>query len=245
MSPVTSNTVVGVFNDADQARSAVTELRQAGFPQDSISMVIRSDGSDRQGEPTPDVIEDAEIGAAAGGIGGALFAFAAVAVPGLGPIMAIGPILGALGGASLGAVTGGLVGALTNLGVPEAKARDYAESVRRGDAIVTVRTDPAGVERALRIMNECGALDMGARAAGWREGGLVGHNPGVEPLSEEELRREREYAAAGHRVAEWEPETDQEKRHAGQEPGTLWPHEDVHDLGQDLVDMAEHPKRVS
>jgi len=242
MSPVTSNTVVGVFKDADQARRAVAELRQAGFPQDSISMVMRSNES---GVLEPNVMKDAEIGAAAGGIGGALFAFAAVAVPGLGPIMAIGPILGALGGASLGAVTGGLAGVLTNTGVPQEKAHDYAESIRRGDAIVTVRTDPAELERALRIMNECGALDMEARAAGWRASGFVGHNPGVEPLSEDELRREREYAAGGHQVAEWKPENEKEKRHAGEEPGTVWPHEDVHDLGEDLVDVAAPPKRVS
>ena len=208
MSLVTSETVVGVFSNADQARSAVEELRQSSFPQDNISMVIRSDGSNQHGEQS-EVIKDAEIGAAAGGIGGALLALAAVAVPGIGPVLAMGPILGAVGGAGIGAVTGGLIGALTKVGVPQDRAHMYAESVRRGDAIVTVRSDHTGAERALRIMHEFGALDIDARAAGWAS------------------------------------ETGKERRHAGDEPDTQWPHDEAHDIGEELVDTAAPPRRVS
>jgi uncharacterized membrane protein len=238
MSPVTSKIVVGVFGDAEQARRAVEELRRAGFHQDSISMLIRSTESERPAESSK-VLADAEIGAAAGGIGGVLLGLAAVAVPGVGLVAAMGPILGGLGGAGIGAVAGGLIGSLTKIGVPHEKAQYYAESVRRGDAVVTVRTDPEGAERALRIMDEQGALDIDARAAGWRERGWQGHNPGVEPLSEDELRREREfYAARGHRVDEWKPETERARRLAGDEPGTLWPHAEAYDIGEDLVETA-------
>src|SRR5579864_6102682 len=100
-----SNTVAGVFSDAKQASKAVMELRQEGFPEDSISMAVRTGESG--GEPS-ETIKDAEAGAFLGGVGGALFGFATAMVPGVGPVLALGPLLAALGGAGVGAVAGGL-----------------------------------------------------------------------------------------------------------------------------------------
>ena len=178
MSPVTPipNIVIGIFETTERSRQAVEELRAAGFPQDSISFVIRSQASK---ETNSSVVKDAEIGAAVGGVGGVLLSLAAV-----GPVVMAGPILGALGGAGLGAVAGGLVGALTKIGGPEPTAGKHAESARRGDAIVTVRVEDAEQEeRAASIMERLGAVDRGYQ----------GHDPGREPLSEDELRREREW----------------------------------------------------
>jgi uncharacterized membrane protein len=197
MIPDTSKTVVGVFSNAEQAKNAIAELEQAGFPQSGISMVVRSDQHPVQ---LSEVATDAEIGAAAGSIGGALLGVAASAVPGIGPVLAIGPILGALGGAGIGAVTGGFIGALTDAGVPAEEAHFYAEGVRRGDAIVTVRTDQADAQRAVEIMDANGALDIEGR---------FGQHRGVEPFSEDELRRERG-----------------------------WPHHEAHDLGGSLTEVA-------
>ena len=122
----------------------------------------------------------------------------------------MGPLLGALGGAGLGAVAGGLAGALTKTGVPEEESHYYAEGVRRGDAIVTVHATTASeAERALRIMNEAGAIDIAGRVSSWRHRGWTGHNPGAEPLSEEELRLEREFYARR--------QTEKERNHAGDE----------------------------
>lgn len=84
-------------------------------------MVIRPDASDQHAEHC-DVIKDAEISAAAWSIGGTLLSLAAVGVPGAGPVIAMGPILGALGGAGIGAVAGGLIGALTEIRISQAKA---------------------------------------------------------------------------------------------------------------------------
>lgn len=203
MSPVTSNTAVGVFKNADDARRAVRALREAGFAQDSISFVIRTDGPENMPETVPAsrVATDAEIGAAAGGIGGVLLGLASVAVPGVGAVVAMGPLLAALGGAGIGAVTGGMIGALTDVGLTKEEAHYYAEGVERGDAIVTVRAgDPDAADRALRIMDANGAIDLDAKIAGWRERGWVGqesgetagHDPGAERFSEDEVRRGHE-----------------------------------------------------
>lgn len=190
--PDTSNVVVGVFSQPEEARDAILHLREAGLPDDSISMVMRSPGE--QTEHTSNIAADAGIGAAAGGLGGILLSFAAMAVPGVGMVMAAGPLLAALGGAGIGAVAGGLIGALTDIGVPEEEAHFYAEGVRRGDAVVTVRAhNSTEADRARSIMNENGATDIAARVSSWRQRGWTAHNPGNEPLSEDEIRRDREF----------------------------------------------------
>lgn len=233
MTPQSTSTVVGIFATADQARSVVEELRRNGFPQSAISMIIRSDGAGQQIEPVSHAMKDAEIGAAAGGISGALLGLAAAAVPGIGPVLVMGPLMAALGGAGIGAIAGGLIGELHKAGVPHEEARNYAETVRRGDAIVTVRADSAMAERARRIMDTRGAIDLDVRMASWRKRGWSGHDPGLEPLSEDELRREREFYGS-----EWKPEDAKEEHHAGAEQGMLWPHKEAHDLGESLVEVA-------
>jgi stress response protein YsnF len=85
-----------------------------------------------------------------------------LAIPGIGPILAAGPIAaalgGALGGAGLGPVTGGLIGALTDMGVPEHEARHYENAVREGKTLLTVRAqDDASAERVASILENCGA----------------------------------------------------------------------------------------
>ena len=236
MNPASSNTVIGVFSSAEQAMEALKAIRQTGVPGSSIGMAIRAHEGDPPGESA--VTRDAEVGAAAGGAGGALLGLVSAAVPGVGPVLIIGPMLAALGGAGLGAVAGGIIGALAKLGVPHEEAGIYAESLRRGDAILTVRAgDRETAERVVAIMNRNGAADVNGRAANWRRRGWAGHQAGLEPLSEDELRREQEYYASGEHK-EWTPETDAERRHAGYEPGTMWPHEVAHDLGESLVEVA-------
>ena len=90
---------------------------------------------------------------------------AGLAIPGIGPILAAGPIAaalgGALGGAGLGAVTGGLIGALTDMGVPEHEARHYENAVREGKTLLTVRAqDDASAERVASILENCGPVDI-------------------------------------------------------------------------------------
>src|SRR5690606_27549025 len=110
-------------------------------------------------------------GGVIGGTAGLVAGMASLAIPGLGPIIAAGPIAAALTGAGVGAVAGGIIGALTNLGVHEDDAHYYAESVRRGGALVLVRAEDARAQLAADIMQQHNAVDIDQRAAEWRQAG--------------------------------------------------------------------------
>ncbi len=247
-----SKTVVGIFDSMNQAESAVRALESAGISRDDVSVVANKNttasGSgtgtgtgQTTGSDTPTttdtghVATDAGIGAALGGVGGLLLAFAGLAVPGIGPILAAGPIIAALGGAGIGAVAGGVIGALTEAGIPEDEAHYYAEGVRRGQVLVTVHTDESHAEQARQVLDSSGAVDVEGRASEWRDRGWTGHNAGAEPLSADELRRERDYYSAGDRQA------DDWQRQSGSAPeggtlqGTRWPHTEAQPIGQSLT----------
>ena len=139
-----SRTVIGLFDEFSQAEAAVRDLESAGVPQSSISIVANNANDeyttwrDNYGKNygTPPAGQGANIGATAGGIGGILLGLGLLAIPGLGPLAAAGPLVagltGAGVGAGVGAATGGLLGALTNLGVPEEHAGYFSEGIRRG-----------------------------------------------------------------------------------------------------------------
>jgi hypothetical protein len=99
-------------------------------------------------------------GALVGGISGLLIGLGTLALPGLGPVLAAGPLAAALGGAAIGAATGGLIGALVDAGVPEVYATTYATDVERGHVLLTVRTDEASRTRVREILAASGALNL-------------------------------------------------------------------------------------
>jgi hypothetical protein len=128
----------------------------------------------------------AGTGAVVGGSLGLLTGAAGLFIPGLGPILGMGPMLATiLGGAGIGAVAGGLTGALVNAGVPEADAGFYAEGVRRGGTLVTVVADgQSAADVAADVMDRAGAYDVNERAATWAEATApVGGNTEVSSLS--------------------------------------------------------------
>jgi hypothetical protein len=94
-------------------------------------------------------------------------------------------------GAGAGAVAGGLVGALTEAGVSPEHANYYAETVRRGGAIVTVKVDESRADRAAEIMRANGAIDLDERVSRWRDAGWEGWDPSAPPYTAEEAERER------------------------------------------------------
>ena len=142
---------------------------------------------------TSDVVADAGIGAAIGGVGGLLLSAAGLlTLPVIGPVLAAGPIAAALTGAGVGAAAGGLIGALTEAGIPEEDAKYYAEGVRRGDVLVTVRTSGMLADRARDILDQHHAVNVNERVSKWKERGWSGWTQAGQPLSEDELRRERE-----------------------------------------------------
>lgn len=150
-------TVVGVFNDPVHAEEALNGLRDAAFTPDLISVIAKdkrdasavteSSGMGAEGAST-----GAVLGGVTGGVLGWLVGIGALAIPGVGPIIAAGALATTLGGAALGAVAGGLIGALVDLGIPEEEARGYEDSLREGRMLLTVHAatdEQAWTARAL------------------------------------------------------------------------------------------------
>src|SRR3954447_8286750 len=128
-----ARTVIGVFDTRDQAKSVVGHLIKAGVEGDEISFLTRHDAEPAvPTTPATGVDEDSGTGSTAatgamfGGIGGLLLGLGALAIPGVGPVLAAGPLAAALTGAGIGAAGGAVVGALTDSGVPERDAQFYA-----------------------------------------------------------------------------------------------------------------------
>lgn len=170
-------TVVALFESQADAEQAIQDLKQAGFPGDGIGVVLRDPaygrgpGSPASGAPVP--AEAASAGALGGGIlGGAVGLLAgvgAVALPGVGPVIAGGALVTSLTAAGLGAAAGGMLGALTGLGIPGASARYFEEGVRRGAVLVIV--DAGGRREAARDVLRFSRGDLGAGAAELVEAG--------------------------------------------------------------------------
>lgn len=197
-----TKTIVGVFNSVNDANGAVRDLEAQGISRDEISVVANKNAtgyesmSDR--DKTSDVVADAGIGAAIGGVGGLLLSAAgALTIPVIGPILAAGPIAAALTGAGIGAAAGGLIGALTESGVPEEHAKYYAEGVRRGDVLVTVKTDEMHADSVCDILDRYDAVDVDDRVQNWKSRGWGGWNDTAKPYSSDELQKERSYYRAG------------------------------------------------
>lgn len=187
-------TVVALYDNLDDAQQAVRDMVDSGLPRDQISLVANDQagqlreytdtGSGPSGAAQGAGV-GAGIGAALGGIGGLLVGLGALAIPGIGPVLAAGPLAAALGGvagagagAITGGVAGGLIGSLTDMGVTEQQAGYFAEGIRRGGTLVTVRTDDDDTtERAKDTMNRHHPVDINERAGEWRETGWVGFTP--------------------------------------------------------------------
>lgn len=175
-------TIVGLYDNASIARQVIEELVRVGFDRDDINLVASNrtvDGTAVDGQTDGDgAVEGAVGGALAGGVlgglGGILVGLGALAIPGIGPVIAAGPIAAGLAGAGIGAAVGGLVGALVGWGVPEEDAEFYAEGVRRGGTLVAVRAEEGEVDSALQIMNRFGPVDIEQRSAQWRSEGWTG-----------------------------------------------------------------------
>jgi len=188
-----AKTVIGLFDDFNQAQQVVQALVNGGFRREEVSLV-RSDpngefsGSINTGESGGNsggggALAGAGTGAALGGLAGLLVGLGALAIPGVGPIIAAGPIAAALGGAGIGAVAGGLIGTLTDLGVPETEARYYDEGVRRGGTLVAVKADDNEVNNAVNIMNRFGAVDIQQRATTWQNQPMTDTTTSATPVS--------------------------------------------------------------
>lgn len=111
-----------------------------------------------------------------GGGAGLLAGIGLVAIPGIGQVAAAGWLVAALAGAGVGAAAGGLLGTLTDAGLGEREASRYAEGVRRGGTLVSVRVGEDLSDRALAVLQRHGSIDLDERAEGWRAQGWTGGN---------------------------------------------------------------------
>lgn len=162
-----NNAVFGIANTSEQAESIVTRLQSLGIQTSDVSVLFPDKAGTRDfaHEKNTKAPEGATTGGLAGmGVGGALGLLAgigALAIPGVGPLIAAGPIMAALSGAAVGGATGGLIGALVGLGIPELEAKQYEGKVRAGNILISVHTENGDERaRAKQALEEAGATDV-------------------------------------------------------------------------------------
>lgn len=159
--------VVGVYENGEEAMAAIEDLKSQGYDRKDISAVARNqrDVEEVSRETETKTEEGLATGAAAGGIlgglTGLLIGAGALAIPGIGPLVAAGPLAGALSGAALGAGTGGLAGALIGMGIPEDDAKQYEEEVKNGKILVLVDQDAQRHPAANSTFGDTTRTDMG------------------------------------------------------------------------------------
>lgn len=187
-----TRTIVAVYNNFDHASRAVTDLKNAGFTRNDISL-IANDAKGHykgylEGKPIQRDVKPAEgavAGATFGALTGALVGLGALVIPGVGPVIAAGPLAAALTGgavgATAGAVTGGITAALVDIGVHEAEAAYYAEGIRRGGTLVTVKSTDAMADKAVSILRNHYPVDMERTVQNWRSQGWRGFDPNAKP----------------------------------------------------------------
>jgi hypothetical protein len=136
--------IVGVFHTEREAINAIEGLKQQGYRAEDISVIAKDKEdlntvTDSTGSKAPEgIATGATAGGILGGVTGLLVGIGALAIPGVGPILAAGPIAATLTGAAVGAGTGGLVGGLIGLGIPEDEANVYNDYVKDGNILVLV-----------------------------------------------------------------------------------------------------------
>lgn len=157
--PKQNQTIIGVFESRDRAENAVNTLRQKGFTSEEINIVSkkRQEDDTTQGETYDDDIVDGTLtGGTLGGIGGLLMGAGALLLPGIGPILAVGPITAAVGGA----IAGGIAGGLIDWGIPAEASHRYEQEVAHGSILAIIRTDTTKVTSAAQILRQNGAKDV-------------------------------------------------------------------------------------
>src|SRR6476661_7476532 len=162
-----SKSVFGIATTQGQAERIVEQLQAQGFASSEISVLMPDTGGTRdighvKATKAP---EGATTGAATGGVTGGvlglLAGIGALAIPGLGPFIAAGPIMAALSGAAVGATTGGVVGGLIGLGIPEIEAKRYVGKLKSGNYLIAVHASDGDQEdRAKEIFKDAGAEDI-------------------------------------------------------------------------------------
>lgn len=198
-----THAVTRLFNSNTEALAAVRELESAGIDHKRISLMANNadDWHGRHGHDDNDTGEGAAKGATTGGLlgGGAglLAGLGMLAIPGLGPVVAAGWLAstaaGAAAGALAGGATGGVLGALKDAGHSDEDAHVYAEGVRRGGSLVSVKPDDAGdAARAEQILNGARGVTAAQRGDAYRSSGWSRFDETATPYDRDQVTAERD-----------------------------------------------------
>jgi len=156
-----AKTVISTFNSRESAERAISDLRSKGFDKE-ISLVAKdekSGGKSRENTSTmkgDSVLDGMSTGGMLGGLAGLAMGAGALAIPGIGPIVAAGPIAGLFSGAA----TGGIAGSLIDWGIPAERSRYYESRIKQGNIMVSVRTDENKAKDAADILRRYGSQDV-------------------------------------------------------------------------------------
>ena len=196
-----TQTYTGLYDSYQDAETAVRALEAAGIHHQDISLVANNAGNRYQ----PNVKEGNEaengaeggagFGAVVGGAAGLMAGLGLLAIPGVGPVVAAGWLVatavGAVGGAAVGGAAGGLVGAMIGNGIPEQDANVYAEGVRRGGTLVTVRAEDSLAPRAKEILQKYNSVDLRERGQAYRQAGWNRFDPNAPAYTQDQLAEEQ------------------------------------------------------
>jgi hypothetical protein len=162
-----NTSVFGIYPHQTSVENGVDALKAAGFSNNDISVLFpqREGTKDFAHEKSTKAPEGATTGAGTGALLGGglgwLVGIGALAIPGLGPFIAAGPIMAALAGAGVGGAVGGLTGALVGMGIPEYEAKRYEGRVKDGGILLSVNSDTSEeIKRAKEILERTGAQDI-------------------------------------------------------------------------------------
>jgi hypothetical protein len=178
--------VFGIYSSLASADNATDALVRAGFPASDISALLPDNlgtkeiGTQKATKAPEGAATGAGSGAVLGGALGLLAGIGAIAIPGVGPFIAAGPIMAALAGVGVGGAVGGVTGALIGLGIPEYEAKRYEGRIQKGGILLSVHCDTSDeIKRAKEIMKNTGAEDISS----------TGESSSDYPASERQVRR--------------------------------------------------------
>src|ERR687893_3174843 len=196
-----TRTIARMFDSYADASAAVRELEAAGFSHDDVSLIANRGDDATDGTTTTTEAESdagsgagtgATIGTLIGGGAGLLAGLGALAIPGVGPIVAAGWLVAALTGAGVGAAAGGLLGGLTGAGLSEEHANVYAEGVRRGGTMLTARVEEGQAARVESVLASSGGhVDVAARRTEYQSEGWSRFDPAAPGYTTAEVQTER------------------------------------------------------
>ena len=167
MSDNKKTSVLGIYSNRETVERATDTLIKSGFPASVISVLLPENlgakpiGTEKATKAPEGATTGATSGAVLGGGLGLLVGIGALAIPGLGPFIAAGPIMAALAGMGVGGTVGGITGALVGLGIPEYEAKRYEGRMQKGGILLSVHCDTSDeIKRAKELLKTTGAEDI-------------------------------------------------------------------------------------